>query len=210
MRPATLWLIGLLVALTVTAGMHDTGAAFSDLTQNPGNSFSAATSFCSNPGTQTITADADSYVDQYAPTTNYGTSLALEVQSRLGGRNRRVLVHFPLPAAQYCTVTSATLRLNANSVALGRTLQAYALASPWTETGVTWSNQPATAGSPATAPSALGWVQFDVTGQVQTMYAGSNNGFLVRDSVESQNPASLQVYGSREGLTTPELVITLA
>jgi len=119
------------------------------------------------------------------------------------------VLHFPLPAGQFCTVTAATLRLNVTPVALGRTLQAYSAGSPWTEAGVTWANQPATAGSASTAPAAAGWVQFDVTAQVQGMYAGSNNGFVVKDSVESQNPASLQVISSRESLVNqPELVIT--
>jgi hypothetical protein len=57
----------------------------------------------------------------------------------------------------------------------------------------------------------MGWVQWDVTAHVQAMYAGSNHGFLVRDRTESQNPASLQVFVSREGpVNQPELLITLA
>jgi hypothetical protein len=207
--------IGIVVALAVLTTSWATGttlAAFSDSTQNPANSFVAAGSFCASPGTQTLVADADSYVDENAAGSNYGTSATLYVQSRAGGgRNRRALLHFALPPGQYCSVTSATLRLNATTAALGRILQAYQVGSPWTEAGVTWSNQPSTIGSPSTVPSAMGWVQFDVTAQVQAMYAGSNDGFLVKDSVESQNPASLQILSSREGLVTqPELVITLA
>jgi hypothetical protein len=198
--------------ITSTVMVDSTGAAFSGATANSGNSFSAAGSFCTNIGTQTVVPDADSYIDENAAGSNFGTATDLHVQSRRGGgRNRRALVHFPLPAAQFCAVTSATLRLNATSAAPGRTLVVYQLAAGWTETGVTWSYQPAAAGSASSAPSAMGWVQWDVTAHVQAMYAGSNHGFLVRDRTESQNPASLQVFVSREGpVNQPELLITLA
>jgi hypothetical protein len=208
--------LGVGAALALLAGSWAVGtslAAFSDTANNPGNSFTAAASFCASPGAQTVTADADSYVDENSPGSNFGSSLTMQIQSRGGGggRNQRTLVHFALPPGQYCTVTSATLRLNASVFAPGRTMQAYRAAAPWGEGSVTWANQPAVTGTPASTASALGWIQFDVTTLVQAMYAGSNDGFLVRDAVESQNPASTQQFSSSEAATShPELVITLA
>ncbi|HEV8682133.1 MAG TPA: DNRLRE domain-containing protein [Actinomycetota bacterium] len=194
-----------------TAAVGNSMAAFSDTTNNPGNSFSAAASFCASPGAQTVIADADSYVDENAPASNYGNSTSVQIQSRQGGRNRRVLVHFPLPAAPFCSVTSATLRLYANAAKPGRTLQAYQAATPWTEGTVNWLTQPPTTGSPSTTTSATGWGQFDVTAQVQSLFAVLNTGFVVRDSVEDENPASTQQFSSRDAPTyRPELVITLA
>ena len=207
-------LIGIVAALGVLAASWATGvtlAAFSDTTNNSGNSFSTAPSFCGSPGTQTLVADEDTYVDENAQTANYGNATSLQVQSRQGGRNRRTLVHFSLPSAPFCSVTSATLRLWATAATAGRTLQAYQAATPWTEGTVTWLTQPLATGSPSTTTSATGWIQFDVTAQAQLMFLGVNTGFVVKDAGESQNPASTQQFSSREAPTyQPQLVITLA
>ena len=79
----------------------------------------------------------------------------------------------------------------------------------WTETGVTWNTQPATAGTAVTASSGTGWLTWGVTDHVSAMYSGSNYGFIVRDSVESSSIQRIQEYSSREGANRPELVITL-
>ena len=210
-RPRLIGMVAALMVLTASWATRVTLAAFSDTTSNSGNAFSTAASFCGSPGTQTFVADADTYVDENAPTGNYGNATSLQVQSRQGGRNRRTLVHFPLPAAPSCSVTSATLRLWATAATAGRTLQAYQAATPWTEGTVTWLTQPLTTGSPSTTTSATGWIQFDVTAQAQLMFLGVNAGFLVRDAAESLNPASTQQLSSREAANyRPELVITLA
>ena len=54
-------------------------------------------------------------------------------------------------------MTSATLRLYAASYKTGRTLQAWRLAAPWTESGVNWNNQPPTTGTAATVASGSGY-----------------------------------------------------
>jgi hypothetical protein len=203
-------LVLVLGVLAASGVVGFSSGAFSDTTSNGGNSFSTAVSFCGNPGTQTLVADEDSYVDENAPASNYGNAASLQVQSRQGGRNRRTLVHFPIPAGSLCTVASATLRLWATSASGGRTLQAYEAAVPWTEGTVTWLTQPPTTGSPSTTTSAAGWIQFDVTSQVQSMLL-LNAGFLVKDASESQNPPATQQLSSSEAASyRPELVITLA
>lgn len=197
--------------MTSPAVVVESMAAFSDTTINTGNSFSAAASFCSNPGTQTLIADADTHVEESAPLVNFGGAGQLEVRSQRNGKNKRTLVHFPLPLAPNCTVTSATLRLWINSGDEGRTLQAYLAATVWTEGTVTWATQPLTTGAPSTTMSADGWIQFDVTAQAQSLFGVSNQGFLIRDSVESQNRGASQQFHSREsGGYLPELVVTFA
>jgi hypothetical protein len=192
-----------------------TSALFTSTTSNPGNSFTAAGDFCSTPGSQTVATTQDTYVDQASPTTNFGAAAELRVRSQTGSSNRRALIHFSLPSKPAgCLVSSAILRLYATAVASGRTIEAYRLSSAWTETGVTWNTPPpATVGSPATSASgsAAGWKEWNVTSQVDLMYSGSNNGFLLKDASESAPSAFEQVYQSEDGSPNdPQLMITFA
>jgi hypothetical protein len=104
---------------------------------------------------------------------------------------------------------TAKLRLYASSYKDGRTLQAFRLDGGWTEGGVTWNNQPATAGSAVAEASGSGYRHWNVKSHVLAMYTGSNNGFLIRDSVEGGGGFE-QGFHSREKGTDnpPELVIT--
>jgi hypothetical protein len=165
---------------------------------------------CSQFGSQTVTASADSWLNEASPTSNLGSDSLLKVTSKTPNANTRAMVQFNLPSLPSgCSVTGATLRLYNKSPVSGRTLEAYANAAAWTETGVTWANQPATTGSASSAatPSSAGWMQWDVTIQVQSMYSGSNNGFKVRDQTEN-GPSVEQQFDSREsGANLPQLVV---
>lgn len=207
---ATMIAAGMAVLVT-SATVGYSLAAFSDTTSNAGNSFSAAPAFCSSPGTQTLLSDADAHVEEASPLVNFGAASQLEVRSQKNAKNKRTLVHFPLPLAPACTVTSATLRLWTNTGDAGRTLQAYVADTVWTEGNVTWATQPLTTGAPSTTTSAVGWIQFDVTVQTQNLlFTVLNSGFLIKDSVESENRAMSQQLHSREsGGYIPELVVTL-
>jgi N-acetylglucosamine-6-sulfatase len=154
-------------------------------------------------------AGADSWVLQDSATSNYGNDSNLKVDSKAGA-NARALLSFPLPAIpQGCDVTDARLRLYASSFKSGRTLQVLRLGGAWTETGVTWSNQPAATGAATTAGSRAGWVEWSVTSQVRNMYSQGNHGFLVRDSVESGNGVDQQFHSREKGTDQPPaLVIT--
>jgi len=201
-------LAALLVAWAgvVTAALQTTGATFSRTTSNAGNSFRAAPSFC---GTTTVTADADTAIREQQPSSNFGTATTLEVRSQNNGRNRRSLLNFTLPAAPPgCAVVSATLRLFTVTLDAGDVYQAYAAGGAWTEGAVTWNTQPPFGGTPATATTAAGWVSWTVTAQVTGMYAGSNNGFVVKDQTEGGTPPAMNTYASREGTNPPQLVIT--
>jgi hypothetical protein len=164
---------------------------------------------CQNPGTVTLTANRDSYVNQSSANQNFGTASDLFVESKSGNQNRRTLVGFNLPAVPTgCAVTGATLRLFSTAAVNGRTLDAYRAAGAWTEPGVTWNNQPATSGTAASAASGTGWRAWAVTPQVLEMYSGTNHGFLIRDRTENATSAAEQKFDSRENTNRPQLLLT--
>ena len=123
----------------------------------------------------------------------------------------RSLVQFSLPSAPTgCTITSATLRLNAESYQSGRTIAVHRNSGSWAEGSVTWNSMPGYTGTAVTTASAFGWLQWTVTDHVSAMYSGSNNGFLVKDYYEDDSGSNqeTQRFTTRETSTDPELVIT--
>jgi len=106
-------------------------------------------------------------------------------------------------------VQSATLRLYAASWKNNRTLQALRINAAWTEGGVKWNNQPATTGTAATTTSGSGYRQWNVTAQVQAMFA-ANYGFLIRDATESGGGNEQQFHSREKGESMPQLVVQYA
>jgi Tol biopolymer transport system component len=159
----------------------------------------------------TTTASADTWVGQNEPTTAHGTDTTLRARTK-SNANARTLVRFPLPVIPAgCQVSGATLRLYASAAATGRTLHLTRLATSFTESGVTWNNQPSVTGTSAGAVSRDGWVEWTATDQVRAMYAGANHGFRVRDASESAATAAEQRFTSRENTTNrPELIVTFS
>jgi PASTA domain len=163
--------------------------------------------------TGTAAADADAWIDEHSPIDNRGDDSTLKVASKAPAENSRAVVRFPLPQAPAgCVVQSAVLRLYSDSVpSAPRTLQALRLASAWGENNVTWGNQPATAGSASETPAGFGYVQWNVTTQVQAMYTAANHGFLIRDAHENDLAGDEQGFFSKEKLENPpELVVCFA
>ncbi|MGQ0777105.1 MAG: DNRLRE domain-containing protein [Pseudonocardiales bacterium] len=161
-------------------------------------------------GTLETTADIDSWLAENNPTANFGADAVLKVRSKSAEGNLRALVRFALPDAGGCQVVDAKLRLHASSATPGRTLEAVAVDGSWTESEVTWANQPTTAGPAATTDSGLGTLEWTVTEQVQAMYTGANNGFLIKDSQEG-DPAGpeQQFHGHAKAPDQPpQLIIT--
>jgi hypothetical protein len=138
----------------------------------------------------------------------------MRVRSESSSRNERTFVKFNLPSdPEGCQFAGAELRLFQDSGESGRTIRVYRSSSGWSEASITWNNQPAATGSPASAPSSGSsnvWRTWDVTTLVNTMMSGSNDGFMVRDSVENSSKEE-QVYRSSENSsssTRPQLVLT--
>jgi hypothetical protein len=156
-------------------------------------------------------ADADAWIDENSSSTNKGDDSILKVQSKSPSDNFRALVRFAFPVnlPEGCVIKSATLSLYAASATQERTLEALQIAEDWSENEVTWVNQPQTTGPAATTDSAYGNLEWDVTSQLQAMYAaGTNNGFLIRDSVEGNSGAEQQLHSREKGENPPQLVIT--
>jgi len=188
-----------------SSDVNSSGVAYHHLALKDGGGSGS----CSGPGSQTVQAVADAYIDQAGPSSNFGTSSDLFVQSKSGSGNRRTLVRFNLPTIPAgCSMTGATLRLFSTSAVTGRTIEAYRAAASWSEGTVTWSTGPGSTGSAATSPSGTGWRTWDVTSQVQAMYSpGPNDGFLVRDQTEDSAASPEQKYESRENTNDPELIV---
>src|SRR6478609_12163852 len=87
--------------------------------------------------TLTINATADSYVSGTSPGSNFGTSPTL-----IANATGPVYTHLMFTVTGSGGATSATLRVYSTSSGTVRT-QVYAEPSTWTETGITFANQPA-------------------------------------------------------------------
>ncbi|MGA8046498.1 MAG: right-handed parallel beta-helix repeat-containing protein [Dermatophilaceae bacterium] len=159
--------------------------------------------------TVTLNASRDSWVNSGSTAENKGTDSNLKVMSKSGG-NLRALVGFPAwQVPEGCVIESATLRMYAGSARTGRTLQALNLNGAWTETAVTWANQPATTGTAATVSSGTGWRQWTVTEQVSAaLSAGTWHGFLIRDAQENRD-AEQQFWSREKGQNVPQLVVAV-
>lgn len=164
---------------------------------------------CAGRSERTVLASADGWIAQSAPASNFGGDSILKVKSQ-NGSNSRALVRFQLPSAPPgCELVGAKLRLHSSSATSGRTLGAARIAASWTESGVTWANQPATAGTVATTGSGLGYREWNVTGQTRDMYSGANHGFLIRDAAESGAGFEQSFHSREKGSDSPpELVLT--
>ena len=157
-----------------------------------------------------VNADADAWFEEKSPIDVHGEDSELKLMSKAPGENSRAAVRFPLPQAPAgCVLQSATLRLYSDSAPdLPHKLQALRLNSAWGENNIAWGNQPQTTGPPAEANSAMGYVEWNVTAQVQ---AGASHGFLIRHATENDVNGAEDGFFSKEKLESPpELVLTYA
>lgn len=152
----------------------------------------------------TVTAAADSYVRSNAATTNYGTTTTIQGY-RTTGRNSATYqpyVRFSVGSLPALPV-SAKLRLYVtdSSSATGALYQA--ANATWSETGITWNNQPGTTGAQlaATQNAPLNqWVEFDVTPVV----TGPGEYSFTLTNANSD----LVQFSSRQGANAPQLLIS--
>jgi signal peptidase I len=208
LQPALLAVTAVLGLLVGARALPSTLSANSSVTSNENNTFAAAAAFCTG-SLQTVQASADASVKEASPTTNYETEANLFVKTSTTD-NKRALVTFPLPTIPAgCEVTGASLRMFETTVQGTRTFTASQLAGAWTESGVTWDNQPSTTGTPATVSNALGWRYWNVTTMVTNMYSGSNHGFVIKDQTENGGTAFENRLTSRAvPAETAELVVS--
>ena len=204
----------LAAASTVALAQHGSTAAFTGQTADTGNTVTSAASFCTSPGGATVPVINDTYVNEADPATTQGGSTTLRVAS---GSLARAHAYFrftlPTPLPTHCGITGATLRLHATSSQGPGTILVHRASTTWASGTNTWSTvpRPAPAGTGVgAAAGAAGWHEWNVTVLTRELYAGTNDGFLVKDAVET-NPARATIYESFDSLTVanrPQLVLT--
>jgi parallel beta-helix repeat protein len=151
------------------------------------------------PSAFTFNPIADAYVNETAATTNYGTSSQLRVD---GSPVLRTYLRFDVQGV-IGSVTSAKLRIYANSSSsTGHEARGVADNS-WGETTIAFGNAPAVGSVVATSGSFSGgsYVEVDVTSLI------TGNGTY---SIALTGPGSTAIsYASRESTNKPELVINV-
>ena len=152
----------------------------------------------------TFTPVADTYVQNDAPTTNYGTSSQLDVDN---SPIRRTFIRFAVSGVSG-TVTSAKLRLHVDDISNGGSPSGGTMKkmtnTTWSETGTTWNNQPAIDGATMGSLGSVArntWYEIDVTEGVTC------NGSYSFGLTSSNSDGAY--YDSRStGTTSPQLVVT--
>jgi hypothetical protein len=180
------------------------------------------------------TSATDSFVNQASATTNSGTATTMDSQSG-SSANRRVYLRFDLtlcsPAIpSTATIKLGTLRLYATVIpAACRTEDLFRTAASWTESGITWNNQPfgtainnPSSGSrtdaitmgPACQNTAAGYVNgWTVTSDLASWVAGSttNNGWMIRDDTEGSATTRTATFSAKNAANAargPQLIVT--
>lgn len=160
----------------------------------------------------------DSYVMEKSPTTNFGSLNFMSFgYSGNSGKMYGYVKHKTLPALPANTyVTSAYLKLTFQTgqttpVSMKGSVQRCSAA--WTETGITWNNKPATAGTtvqvlPTMNGSFLDYYNFDVASIVNGWYSGryAQNGLMFTYQTPTYNDYN-SVVSSEGDSRMPKLTI---
>jgi len=156
----------------------------------------------------TLTSAADAQVVEGSPASNYGTATWMYVQSAGSGSylDERAWVKFNLTGQipPGVTVTSAKLKLycwkagTANMDAV-----AHGAADTWTESGITWNNQPGFGAALDTETLAAGqtgiWYEWNVTSFVTAEAAGDQVvSFVVKPVTEGSATALTYSFDAKE------------
>ncbi|MGH3930181.1 MAG: DUF7594 domain-containing protein [Pseudonocardiaceae bacterium] len=154
--------------------------------------------------TTTFTPVADTYVNNSSASTNYGTSGQLGVDN---SPIKRMFLKFTVSNLTE-PVSSVKLRIHTDDVGGANSNNGGTFKSmtntTWSETGVTWNNQPAIDGATL---GSLGSVSRNVWYEVDVTPLVTGNGTVSIGVTSSSNDGA--DYDSREtGTTAPQLVVT--
>ena len=167
------------------------------------------------------TAGKDTFVYDGATGANYGTSTALSTQNRNPTLHRRSFIEFdlsafPLPEGQ--VITHAYLELYQYYVyetnSPNTTLSVYRVTNSWSESTLTWSNQPGDAG---TAYGSVtidnthddSWRSFDITDLVKKWYAGVTNcGMVIRTPTLGYTKGAAFRSSDADANQRPKLIVS--
>jgi hypothetical protein len=163
-------------------------------------------------GTLTLTPTADTYVrDGSTAGQNFGTDTVLAVKTNSQvGLNRHIFLKFDVSGLT--TASNAKLRLFGNFTASSGTSPVSIHeegTDSWTETGLTWNNQPSAGSTVVTVPVGLNaqYWEWDLTAFVQNQITTGQNTM----SLELQNDSTTSDpvnFNSREaGSNKPQLLV---
>jgi len=149
---------------------------------------------------------ADSYVMHNDANKNFGTETLMWVNSKTDNQNWRSFVTFDLssiPAGS--TVSSATLSLRMKDPpSASRTLEVQRVNASWSESSITWNNQPGVSGSAvttSTGTSAEVWLTWDVTADLQDFIqnqTATNYGWRIKDQAEGSSTEYKESFYTRD------------
>ncbi|MCC7352612.1 MAG: DNRLRE domain-containing protein, partial [Anaerolineae bacterium] len=171
------------------------------------------------PGQYTLTlcAVADAYISSQAPDFNNGSALSLFVSYSTGPDtlHNRTLARFALPSMPTGAVVKsaafeAYLVRGGGFVALPG-IGLYRVTGNWTESGVTWDNQPTINASPEST-SAVNTVAGYKSWDVKNLAQGWVNGTVSNQGVELRGPVTSwgsREFDSREDQYCPRLILTI-
>lgn len=128
----------------------------------------------------------DSYVDQSSPTINYGTVTSFYVKNYVTSSQRGYIKYNLSSIPAGATIDNAVLYLYVDSVLISESVSTYhQVNDSWTETGITWNNQPcpgtgcnATAENTTTV-SITGWNSWAVTNMVSNATINGNKNISI-------------------------------
>ncbi len=234
MRAATRGLAAIVVGLAAGIGLSSGAAASLNLTSQAFTPYRTCT-ITATP--VTATAVVDSTVQQVQATTNFGATPSVTVSSGTA-INQRIYLKFDLTACRPAIPASAivrlaTVRLYVTALPTAcRTLDLFKVTAAWTESVITWNNQPfgAAINNPATGSRSGSFnvgttagcqnlaagvyvVGGTVTANVATFVSGasSNLGWMIRDDVEGSATTRTATFSAKELGTVaqePQLVVT--
>jgi hypothetical protein len=221
-------------AVAMVLGASGT-AAFATSLNLASKSLAAVRTCTVTATTTTTTSVTDANVRQASAASNFGTSTTSDISSA-SAANQRLYARFDLagctpaiPAT--ATVRLATLRLYASTLSSQcRTQDIFRVTSAWTESGVTWNNQPfgTTINNPAQAArtdsfdaGTPGGCENRVTGyltgaivtnDVAAFVSGTSNyGWMIRDDSEGSNQTRTTTFSAKDLGTlaqAPQLVVS--
>jgi hypothetical protein len=163
----------------------------------------------------TFITNADAYVNQSNPSTNYGNAATLQVDGA-SDPDIESFIRFTVTGISGA-VQNARLRVYATTNGSTNGPAVYSTGTSWTETGITWNNRPVRTSSAVDNKGSIStntWVEYNVTSLVQgngtfsfVLAADSTDG-ITFSSRQASQPPQLVITFSIEGTLTPTITLT--
>jgi hypothetical protein len=170
----------------------------------------------------------DAVIMMRSPDTNYGASVEMVVENRYGhpahppNWEKDALSQFDLSSIpDHSVIILARLHLYYylwhDNDPVGRNLTCHSVTGSWIEETVTWNSRPTWSSqvtSSAVVPNSFGWMDWDVTSDVQSVVNQElpNHGWVIMDEVpwNDFDIPWTQFYAKENGFLVPYLEVIFA